>query len=497
MITSWFTFHKLSKVINKQLSGMLFSECYSFTKNELIIQNASESSPSLIVNLNPPLPYLFIQIMKKPSRKVPIFPDFKNLSLKNSDIAPTDRDLRLNFSNDISLIIRIRPPANNVFFVYGHEITSFKKVKSGHPVFTFQPISFTSTDEDPRFNASWKKRMNILYPGKPYHEIIRNIENSNGYVSGGNFVFLSEINDVFDPDIFYTRYREFIVANLKEKDFKPEKLRLMSLLSSHSQKLLRSVRNFSASDNQQEMIRKYRYYGDILMAGLWSINPGQTEYVIPESLQNDSFPKKIGLKPDLTPQANAQMYYEKARRTERAQSDYEDKKFKLEKEYDLSILRFSELEKIDDLKELQEWKKENKTYLEKLQQQSPVKPNGRDRIPYREFTYKSWHIWVGKSAKDNDEMTFHHAHKNDLWLHTRHSTGSHVILRREGKSHIPNEIIEYAAALAARYSEEKHASLVSVVCTEKKHVIKKKGLPPGKALFSLEKSILIKPLDIE
>ncbi|MDD3806745.1 MAG: NFACT RNA binding domain-containing protein, partial [Candidatus Marinimicrobia bacterium] len=88
-------------------------------------------------------------------------------------------------------------------------------------------------------------------------------------------------------------------------------------------------------------------------------------------------------------------------------------------------------------------------------------------------------------------------HKRDLWLHTRYSTGSHVIIRREGKSHIPRDVIEYAASLAARYSEEKHASLVSVVCTERKYITKRKGDPPGKVVFTYEKNLLIKPLEIE
>jgi len=370
-------------------------------------------------------------------------------------------------------------------------------MKSGIPDFNFEPATFTSLEADPRFNVSWKKRYKDLLMGKDYNEILNDIENSNGCVTGGKFVFLPVKDEVFNPDIFYNRYREFIITNLKERDFKPEKSRLMALLSTHSDRLLRSIHHLSSTEEQKEMIGNFRYCGDILMAGLNFIAPGQTEYEVPESLQKENFPRKISLKSEVSPQANAKIYYDKARRTERAQSDYEEKKIHLENEYRLSSLKFRELEQIDEIRQLLEWKKDNKYFIEKLQQQVPVKKSEKERKPYREFTYRSWHIWVGKSAKDNDDMTFHHAHKNDLWLHTRHSTGSHIIVRREGKSHIPKEIIEYAAALAARYSEEKHASLVSVVCTEKKHVIKRKGLPPGKVLFSMEKNILIKPLNIE
>ena len=497
MISSWFSFDKLCKVINNRLQGMVFSECYSFNKNELIIHNAVDNSSSIIINLTQPLPHLFIQTVNKPSRKVPIFPGFKNLTLHSCEMAPADRDMRFLFLNGAALIIRIRPPVNNVFFISGDNIGSFKKVKSNLPDFHFEKSFFTSLEEDPRFNLSWKKRIKILFPGRTYMDIIYEINNSNGCITGGKFVFLPVKDEFFDPDIFYSRYREFIISNLNEMDFKPEKTRLISLLSTHSDRLLRSIRHLSSTEEQKEMIVKNRYCGDILMAGLRSIEPGQTEYDVPDSLQKENFPRKIPLKPDVSPQANAKNYYDKARRAERAQSDYEEKRINLEKDYLLSSVKFHEFEQIEDIGTLLEWKKSNKAFTENLKKQVPEKQSEQERKPYREFTYKSWHIWVGKSAKDNDDMTFHHAHKNDLWLHVRHSTGSHVIVRREGKPNIPNEIIEYAASLAARYSEEKHASLVSVVCTEKKHVIKKKGLPPGKVLFSLEKSILIKPMDIE
>jgi predicted ribosome quality control (RQC) complex YloA/Tae2 family protein len=93
-------------------------------------------------------------------------------------------------------------------------------------------------------------------------------------------------------------------------------------------------------------------------------------------------------------------------------------------------------------------------------------------------------------------LTFRHASKTDIWLHARHSTGSHVIIKMDGKKEAPRHIIEHAAALAARYSDEKHSSLVTIAYTQKKYVTKRKGMPPGKVHFQYEKDVMVKPVDI-
>jgi predicted ribosome quality control (RQC) complex YloA/Tae2 family protein len=93
-------------------------------------------------------------------------------------------------------------------------------------------------------------------------------------------------------------------------------------------------------------------------------------------------------------------------------------------------------------------------------------------------------------------MTFELANKNDLWLHSQHTTGSHVIIRKDGKKEIPMNIIEYAAKLAARYSDAKHSNLVPVAYTIKKYVTKRKGFTAGKVTYQFEKSILVNPLEL-
>jgi predicted ribosome quality control (RQC) complex YloA/Tae2 family protein len=497
VITSWFTWEKLCKVMNARLKGQIFSECYSHVKSELVIQNENVRGESIRIHLEQPLPFIFLQHIHPPAQRVRIFPDFDHLEFTEAHMAAADRDMRLNFSKGVSLMIRIRPPKSNVFMLTNTSVESFKKRKVESLDFKSGPLVFDTLSEDPRLNAFWKKRLTDLYPDVSWPDLQAEISRANGKILGGRFVLLPEPGETFNPHRFYDNYRAFITDRLKELHFKPEKERIIKALSSRAEKLSRRIHHLSRPDEKNNQIDTYRMYGDILMAILHTIQPGQEEVKIPEDLRPRGFPETIPLKPDLSPPANARRYYNRAGKIERSRREAEETKETLQKEQDKLKLKATELENIETLKDLKSWVKKNKDLVADLTRTENPQKSESARLPYREFFYKSWRIWVGKSAKDNDDMTFHHAHKTDLWLHTRHSTGSHVIIRREGKSHIPGDIIEFAASLAARFSEEKHASLVPVVCAERKHVTKRKGFPPGKVTFTMEKSLLIKPADIE
>ena len=89
-------------------------------------------------------------------------------------------------------------------------------------------------------------------------------------------------------------------------------------------------------------------------------------------------------------------------------------------------------------------------------------------------------ILVGRTARDNDALTFQIASQRDFWLHVAGCPGSHVIVRNpEGLSSLPRETLRFAAALAARHSKARGAGQVSVHLAQVKDVSKPKGAPPG------------------
>ena len=114
-------------------------------------------------------------------------------------------------------------------------------------------------------------------------------------------------------------------------------------------------------------------------------------------------------------------------------------------------------------------------------------------LPYHEFEFKGFKIWVGKNAISNDELTQKYSFKEDLWLHAKDVAGSHVLIKYRAAKPFPKDVIERAASLAAYYSKRKNESLCPVTVTPKKFVRKRKGDPVGAVVVEREEVLLVTP----
>ena len=83
--------------------------------------------------------------------------------------------------------------------------------------------------------------------------------------------------------------------------------------------------------------------------------------------------------------------------------------------------------------------------------------------------------------------------KDDLWLHAKDVSGSHVIIKYKSEAKPSSEIKEKAAQLAAYFSKRKSDSLCPVVITPRKFVRKRKGDPPGAVVVEKEEVLLVVP----
>jgi len=106
--------------------------------------------------------------------------------------------------------------------------------------------------------------------------------------------------------------------------------------------------------------------------------------------------------------------------------------------------------------------------------------------PYRTYTSESGlTIWVGKTAKQNDMLTFHHANGSDWWLHAHNYPGSHVVVHCLKKEEKPDqETLRDAAELALRFSKAKDThDEGEVTVSQVKFLHRIKGFP-GKVQVS-------------
>jgi predicted ribosome quality control (RQC) complex YloA/Tae2 family protein len=102
-------------------------------------------------------------------------------------------------------------------------------------------------------------------------------------------------------------------------------------------------------------------------------------------------------------------------------------------------------------------------------------------------------ILVGRTANDNDQLTFKIARPNDLWLHAADYGGSHVVVRNSTRKEIPQRTLIEAAQLAAYFSQAKKSPKADVHYTERKFVSKIKGAKPGLVRLQRFKNIIVEP----
>lgn len=115
----------------------------------------------------------------------------------------------------------------------------------------------------------------------------------------------------------------------------------------------------------------------------------------------------------------------------------------------------------------------------------------KERKPYKSYTSPSgFDILVGRSASDNDTLSFKVAGKQDWWFHARQAHGSHVILRT-GSQTPKHEDILRAAEYAALNSKAKHSGIVVVQYCQRKHLSKPKGASAGRVHVHQEKTITL------
>lgn len=101
-------------------------------------------------------------------------------------------------------------------------------------------------------------------------------------------------------------------------------------------------------------------------------------------------------------------------------------------------------------------------------------------------------IYVGRSNRQNDELTTKLAQKQDLWLHVQKLPGSHVILPWMGASPSDTAITQ-AAQLAAWFSQGRQGQNVAVDVTPVRYVKKPASAKPGMVTYTQYRTVYVTP----
>lgn len=107
-------------------------------------------------------------------------------------------------------------------------------------------------------------------------------------------------------------------------------------------------------------------------------------------------------------------------------------------------------------------------------------------------------ILVGRTAADNDLLTFKLGSPRDFWFHVSGGSGSHVVvLNPDGLDTLPRETKRLAAALAAGYSKARRGGRLAVHMARCRDVSKPRGMAPGKVSLSRSETVRATPVRIE
>lgn len=116
-------------------------------------------------------------------------------------------------------------------------------------------------------------------------------------------------------------------------------------------------------------------------------------------------------------------------------------------------------------------------------------------LPYRAYrTSGGQEVRVGRGARANDELTFHHSSPTDVWLHARDVAGAHVILRwPRADQNPPARDIAEAAVLAALHSRARTSRTVAVDWTRRRYVRKPRKAAPGVVIPERVRTVFVEP----
>jgi predicted ribosome quality control (RQC) complex YloA/Tae2 family protein len=103
-------------------------------------------------------------------------------------------------------------------------------------------------------------------------------------------------------------------------------------------------------------------------------------------------------------------------------------------------------------------------------------------------------IYVGRSPRENAEVTFKIARADDLWFHARNTPGSHVVLQTPDGAAPIDDDLDAAADLAAEHSKARTSPRVEIDYTERKHVRKQRDGAPGLVWYTNARTRVGRPL---
>ncbi len=272
---------------------------------------------------------------------------------------------------------------------------------------------------------------------------------------------------------FYTN-REPITAHRQRRDA------LAAQLNDVRDRLENQRRQLEGEMEQARQLEHLRWEGEMIFAFMHTVQPGQT------TLEVEG--QSIALNPGRTPVENAQERFRAYDKSKSALANVPERLAEVEARLAGLDQLMALLELADGFEQIEEIGREavEHGYLKA----SNRKMKGRRLPPLRVESSDGFTIYVGRSAGQNEQVTFKLSAPDDLWLHARNIPGAHVIIK-SGGSEVPETTLLEAAALAAGFSKGRSEAAVDVEIALRRHVRRVPGGPPGLVNYRAEQTVRV------
>ena len=286
-------------------------------------------------------------------------------------------------------------------------------------------------------------------------------------------------------DGFYTQRSHRDVMRQKSQGLRKS---VQNLVTRTKRKIANQEKELTATYDRERL----RQFGDILTANLHSLTKGQTKALCEDFYDENMAMVEIPLSPTLSPQQNAAKYYKDYARMKNAEKELSHQ-LSLGRE-ELAYLEsvLEELNRAGSEAELEEIRQELSEggYVRDLGSRARMKQ--KKLPPLRFESTDGFPIYVGRNNRQNDELTFKLARKDDIWCHASKVHGSHVVISCGGKQP-PDDTVTQAAQLAAWYSESGGGQNIPVDVTPVKQVKRIKSGKPGMVIYHTYRTAVVNP----
>lgn len=509
-------FRFLCPELAKQITSGVISACFSQSKDELVItvDRENENTFFVVAHLLPAASCLYFPTDFKRSKKnnVTLFPDILGEKIRKIHLFDYERAFSFQFESGKQLLFKMHGSRSNVLY-FESELSTPKQIFRNElqddwkliPETLENPLDL-SKDRLIALDGNASQFLPTL--GKPPRAWLKKA----GYLEADvdtRYRLLQEMLDLLDSSLFSIVQEEgyyllillpsssatfvsadpLLAANAYYKHavirqgFDREKAQLEKSLSDQLKKTQAYISKTYQKLEELENATSPGQLADVIMANLHQIPPGTEQIMLYDFYQDQMMP--FTLKREISPQKFAENLYRKAKNRKKEIAQLEKNIREKESHAEMLLSQKEKATELTHFREIRAFSKEQG--FSRSSKETP------EATPYKRFEAEGFDILVGKSSKANDELLRRFAWKEDMWLHAKDVSGSHVLIKYKSGMTFPKSVLERAGELAGYYSKNRNESLCAVIYTPVKFVRKVKGSAPGAVMVDRESILMVRP----